>query len=161
MESIMVWIWLAITVIAIIIELATPQLISIWFAMGGVIGIAFSFIPGLPWWGEMIIFAVVSVSLLFTLRPVLKKYLKSKNLHTNIDRLIGQNIRMLSQTNFDNLGTAKVGDIVWNVKSYDGSVLYTDEIVKIVEIDGNKLIARHIDDANMQNEQNTASNAVE
>ncbi len=145
MENYMVWIWLAVTVIAAIIELATPQLISIWFSVAGVIGIAFSFIPGLPWWGEIIIFAIISVVLLFTLRPLIKKRLKSAKHDddTNLDRIIGMRVRMVSRADFDNLGTAKVGDVVWNIKSYDGSDLTDDEIVEIVSVDGNKLIAKH------------------
>ena len=47
MENIMVWIWLAVTVIAIVVEIITPELVSLWFAIGGIVGIAFSFIPGL------------------------------------------------------------------------------------------------------------------
>lgn len=89
MENIMVWIWLAVTVIAIVVEIITPELVSLWFAIGGIVGIAFSFIPGLPWWGEIIIFAVLSMILLLSLRPVLSKYLKRKSLATNVDRLIG------------------------------------------------------------------------
>ena len=107
MENIMVWIWLAVTVIAIVVEIITPELVSLWFAIGGIVGIAFSFIPGLPWWGEIIIFAVLSMILLLSLRPVLSKYLKRKSLATNVDRLIGQDIRMITQADFDNLGTAK------------------------------------------------------
>ena len=141
----MVWIWLAVTVIAALIELATPQLISIWFAAAGVVGIIFSFIPGLPWWGEIIIFAAVAIVLIFALRPFIKKRLKSSKLKTNIDRIIGQKVRILSQADFDNLGTAKLGDVVWNIKSQDETVLHTDEIVEIVSIDGNKLIAKLCD----------------
>lgn len=145
MENLMVWIWLAVTVIAVLVELATPQLVSIWFAAAGVVGIIFSFIPGLPWWGEVIIVAAVSVALLFTLRPFLKKkFMLSKiNRDTNLDRLIGLRVRMLSQADFDSLGLAKVGDVVWSIKSCDGSDLPADEIVEIVSIDGNKLIAKH------------------
>lgn len=144
MENIMVWIWLAVTVIAIVVEIITPELVSLWFAIGGIVGIAFSFIPGLPWWGEIIIFAVLSMILLLSLRPVLSKYLKRKSLATNVDRLIGQDIRMITQADFDNLGTAKIGDVVWSVKSENQSSLMADEIVRIVAVDGNKLIARHI-----------------
>lgn len=144
MENIMVWIWLAVTVIAIVVEIITPELVSLWFAIGGIVGIAFSFIPGLPWWGEIIIFAVLSMILLLLLRPVLSKYLKRKSLATNVDRLIGQDIRMITQADFDNLGTAKIGDVVWSVKSENQSSLMADEIVRIVAVDGNKLIARHI-----------------
>ncbi len=145
MENYMVWLWLAVTVIAAIIELATPQLISIWFSVAGVVGIAFSFIPNLPWWGEVIIFAIISVVLLFTLRPLIKKRLKARKPDddTNLDRIIGSKVRMISQADFDNLGTAKVGDVVWHVKSQDGSDLPTDEIVEIVSVEGNKLIAKH------------------
>ena len=146
MENLMVWIWLAVTVIAALIELATPQLISIWFAAAGVVGIIFSFIPGLPWWGEVIIFAAVAIVLIFTLRPFIKKRLKSNKLKTNIDRIVGQKVRMLSQADFDNLGTARLGDIVWSVKPEDeNTVLHVDEIVEIVSIDGNKLIVKLCD----------------
>ena len=147
MENIMVWIWLAVTVIAIVVEIITPELVSLWFAIGGIVGIAFSFIPGLPWWGEIIIFAVLSMILLLSLRPVLSQYLKRKSLATNVDRLIGQDIRMITQADFDNLGTAKIGDVVWSVKSENQSSLLADEIVRIVAVDGNKLIARHIENA--------------
>ncbi len=147
MENIMVWIWLAVTVIAIVVEIITPELVSLWFAIGGIVGIAFSFIPGLPWWGEIIIFAVLSMILLLSLRPVLSKYLKRKSLATNVDRLIGQDIRMITKADFDNLGSAKIGDVVWSVKSENQSSLLADEIVRIVAVDGNKLIARHIENA--------------
>ena len=144
MENIMVWIWIAVTVIAIVVEIITPELVSLWFAIGGLVGIVFSFIPGLPWWGEIIIFAVVSMVLLLSVRPVLKKYFHQKKLATNIDRVIGQEVRMLTQADFDNLGSAKIGDVVWSVKSENETSLLQDEIVKIVAVDGNKLIACHV-----------------
>ena len=144
MESIMVWIWLAVTVIAIVVELVTPELVSLWFAIGGIVGIVFSFIPGLPWWGEVIIFALVSMVLLLSLRPVLKKYFKQKRIATNTDRVIGKEVRMLTQADFDNLGSAKIGAIVWSVKSENETSLLENEIVQIVAVDGNKLIARHV-----------------
>ncbi|MCM1306376.1 MAG: NfeD family protein [Bacteroides sp.] len=146
MESIMVWIWLAVTIIAIVVELITPELVSIWFAVGGIIGIIFSFIPGLPWWGEVIIFAIVSMALLFAVRPVVKKYFGNKRVATNTDRIIGKEVRMLSRADFDNLGSAKIGDVVWSVKSENETPLLADEIVQIVAVDGNKLIARHVAD---------------
>lgn len=143
MENIMVWIWLAVTIIAIVVEIITPEMVSLWFAIGGIVSIAFSFIPGLPWWGEIIIFAVISMVLLLALRPIVTKYFKRKNVATNADRIIGQEIRMITQADFDTLGSAKIGDVVWSVKSADGSVLTADEVVKVVELDGNKLIACH------------------
>ena len=139
---IIVCVWAAITIAAIIIEVVTPQLVSLWFAIAGAVCIGLSFIPGLPIWATVIIFAVLSVILLFALRPTLTKLMKKdKDLKTNVDSLIGKKVRMMSQADFDNLGQGKVGDVVWSIKSRDGETLNEGEIVEIVEVDGNKLIA--------------------
>lgn len=50
---------------------------------------------------------------------------------------------MLSTADFDKLGSAKINDVVWNIKSADDSVLNEGDIVEIVEISGNKLIAKN------------------
>lgn len=148
MESIMVWIWLAVAVASLIIEFVTPELVSIWFGISAAVCIAFSFIPGLPWWGEIIIFACLAILLLVLLRPVVKRLLrKDKDVRTNLDRIIGSQLRMITQADFDHLGTAKVNDVVWNIKSRDGDVLEVDKVVRVVDIDGNKLIAVRVDDA--------------
>ncbi|MBO4555054.1 MAG: NfeD family protein [Clostridia bacterium] len=139
---IIVSVWAAITVAATLIEVFTPQLVSIWFAIAGAVCVGLSFIPGLPVWGTVIIFAVLSVILLFALRPTLSKLMKkNKDLKTNVDSLIGKKVRMTAQADFDNLGQARVGDVVWSVKSQNGEILKEGEIVEIIDVDGNKLIA--------------------
>ena len=139
---IMVSVWTAITIAAVLIEIFTPQLVSIWFAIAGAVCIGLAFIPGLPPWANVIIFAVLSVILLFALRPTLTKLMKkNKDLKTNVDSLIGKRVRMTAQADFDNLGQARVGDVVWSVKPQDDETLKVGEIVEIVEVDGNKLIA--------------------
>lgn len=139
---VMVAVWTAITVAAVLVEVFTPQLVSIWFAIAGAVCIGLAFVPGIPFWANIIIFAVLSVILLFTLRPTLTKLMKkNKDLKTNVDSLVGLNVRMIKESNFDELGQARVGDVVWSVKSRDGETLKEGEIVEIVEVDGNKLIA--------------------
>lgn len=61
-EWIMVLIWIAISVGAVLVELATPTaLISIWFAVGGVIG-ALTALINLPLWVQIVCFVVVSLA---------------------------------------------------------------------------------------------------
>ena len=143
MENFMVWIWLSVVIISLIIELSTTQLVSIWFTLSGAISLGLSFIPSFPWWAQVLVFAVLSVISFFTLRPVLMKWVnkKGRETDTNLDLIKGMYVRMLTQADFDNLGTAKIGDVVWNVKSKDAQILDEGEIVKIVAIEGNKLIA--------------------
>ncbi len=139
---VMVAVWTAITVAAVLIEVFTPQLVSIWFAIAGAVCIGLAFVPGLPFWANIIIFAVLSIILLFTLRPTLTKLLKkNKDLKTNVDSLVGLKVRMIKSATFDELGQAKIGDVVWSVKAMDDTELKEGDIVEVVEVDGNKLIA--------------------
>ena len=137
----MVWVWLAIFAAAMVFELSTPQFVSLWYALGALLCLGLSFIPDLPWWGQIIIFAGVSTILLLALRPICNKYFVRRKVATNADSLIGREVRMIKEANFDTLGQAKVGDVVWSVKAKDDSVLSEGEIVTIVDIEGNKLIA--------------------
>lgn len=140
---VMVAVWTAITVAAVVLEVVTPQLVSLWFAIAGAVCIGLTFVPGLPFWATIIIFAGLSIILLLLLRPTLTKLLKKdKDFKTNVDSLVGLKVRMTKESNFDELGQAKVGDVVWSVKSADGEVLKEGEIVEIIEVDGNKLIAK-------------------
>ena len=66
---------------------------------------------------------------------------KNKDLKTNVDSLVGLKVRMIKSATFDELGQAKVGDVVWSVKAKDDIELAEGEIVEVVEVDGNKLIA--------------------
>ncbi len=144
MENFMVWIWLAVIVISLIIELSTVQLVSIWFTLAGAISLGLSFIPGFVWWAQILVFVALSSILFFTFRPFLLKWQakhQTREMDTNLDLIIGMYVRVLKQADFDNLGEAKIGDVIWSIKSKDGATLSENEIVKIVAIEGNKLIA--------------------
>ena len=144
MENIMVWIWLAVIIMSLVVEVSTTQLVSFWFAISGAVAMGLSFIPGFPWWAQVLVFAVLSVVSFFAFRPLVVKWQlkhQGKDTDTNLDLIIGMYVRMIKSADFDNLGEAKIKDVVWSVKSKDGSVLDAGEIVKIVAIEGNKLIA--------------------
>ena len=137
------WIWLGITIFAIFAELTTAALVSVWFVGGGLVATILSLIPGIDWYWQLTAFFVVSALMMVFLRPIVKKVLdKNSEGKTNLDNIIGQKVRMLSTADFDKLGSAKINDVVWNIKSADDSVLNEGDIVEIVEISGNKLIAK-------------------
>ena len=89
-EWIMVLIWIAISVGAVLVELATPTaLISIWFAVGGVIG-ALTALINLPLWVQIVCFVVVSLVSMLIVRPIASRYLRGNTVPTNADRFIGE-----------------------------------------------------------------------
>lgn len=142
--NVMGWVWLAVFVGALVLEFVTYEFVSIWFAASALLSIGPSFIPGFPWWGQVVLFAVMAGVLLLSLRKICMRYfLKAKANRTNSDAIIGKEVRMITEASFDCLGSAKVGDVVWSIKSEDGTTLAVDEIVEVTAIEGNKLIAKH------------------
>ena len=50
------WIWLAIIVVALIIEIVTLDLVSIWFSFGAVVPFILSAIGGIPIEIQIVVF---------------------------------------------------------------------------------------------------------
>lgn len=90
MENYMVWIWLGVFLFTLIIEGVSQDLIAIWFSLGALISLAFSAIPGIPWYVEVVVFAVVSLVVMIFTRPLAKRILLNATRYTNIDEYVGK-----------------------------------------------------------------------
>ena len=140
-------IWLSLFVLMIIIEASGPALISIWFAFGALISLIVSVIPGAPWWSELIIFIVISISTLLALRPIFKRYLKRNTVRTNIDSFIGKKGYVIEDISFLRPGAIKIGDISWTaIPANEKETIKEDEIVEVVSLNGNKVIVKKVED---------------
>lgn len=73
MEQYMWIVWLVVCFISLIVEVSISGLVSIWISIAALICLGLSFINGLPWWGEIIIFIGVGFILLLLTRPLVKK----------------------------------------------------------------------------------------
>ena len=139
--------WITITVLAVVVELISVQLVSLWFIGGGLVAFVMSMFEGVGWQWQLLAFVLVSSILVIFARPALVKVLKlDKNTKSNVDELINKKVRMLSDADFDKNGTTKINDVVWTVQSVDGSLLKEGTIVEIIKISGNKLIAKPLQD---------------
>lgn len=143
MENWMWVLWLAIFAIAMIVEVSVSGLISIWISLAALITLPMSFIDGLPFWGEIIIFVSLSLILLAATRPFVKKFLKDKEaIKTNLEGLIGEKTRLIKKIEGLNFGEVKINGVTWDCKSYDGKSIEVDKIVEIIKLEGNKLIVK-------------------
>ena len=127
-------IWIAILIGGVAIEVATLNLVSIWFAVGGLAAfIALSL--GAGFLVQLIVFAIVSAIMLGLIRPL------AKGAKTNADRIIGQFATVTEQiSNASNKGQIKVSGQIWSAKSDDGKVINEGETVKIIAIQGVKAV---------------------
>ena len=144
--STMFWVWLVVIVATVIVELITMELVSVWFTIGAIVPFILSATNATNWEVQVVIFVVISTILVLALRKVTKKFLlRNSNEKTNLDAIIGKQYRMLTETDFDTIGTLKINDIVWNAVGKNQQEIKKGEIVRVLKVDGNKLIVEKVE----------------
>ena len=138
-------IWLVVFVLALLIEAIGPEIVSIWFAGGAVVSLIISFIPGVEWWVQTIVFAVVSAALLVFIRPFLAKALKRETVNSNADTMVGKKGVIVAKVKETESGEVSIDGVIWTaIATKDGSVIENDSLVKVMAVSGNKLIVTPI-----------------
>lgn len=136
-------IWLSIFVLALIIESLSPELVSMWFALGGIIALIISFIPGVAWWISIVVFVVVSATAIFTLRPILVKFMKRNEVSSNVDDLIHKKGLITKEASPTDHGEVKINGVIWTaVPEDENETINQGTSVEVIRIEGNKLIVR-------------------
>lgn len=140
----MVIIWIGICVAALILELVTPTaLISIWFAVGAAVSAIVALMHA-PLWSQIALFAIVSIVSMVIVRPIATKYLRGNTVATNADRCIGSIGIVTSGITRDTWGEVKVNGSVWHAVSVDNEQIDVNEEVKVVAIEGAKLLVKRV-----------------
>lgn len=139
----MMWVWFALAILLLVVELATVQFVSIWFSASALVtGIVVTIFNDMPIVWQIVLFVVLSVVALFATRPLVKKLTSGSkssktNLELNIDKpaVVTEKIDNIKET-----GAIKINGLVWTARSIDNSVIDVGEIVVFKEISGNKAL---------------------
>ena len=143
MSVIQPWhVWIILGVIFVIIEIFDPALFFIALGIGAIVTGLLSLIPffdgSFPL--QIITFAVLSfIAFLFT-RRIGKKVLRHTGSQTNVYALKGQTGHITKAVPRDGKGYVKVGSEEWVAVTRDASALEKGIKVKVLDIDGNKLV---------------------
>jgi membrane protein implicated in regulation of membrane protease activity len=111
---------------------------------GALIGMIFAAL-GVEIWIQVLIFIVLSVSLIVVFQRFFKGVLNAndKKKATNLDLVIGKTAVVVEK--IDNVageGCVKIDGKYWSARTDDGVVVEDGEIVEIVAVSGVKLICR-------------------
>jgi len=138
MESIY---WLLLFVVLLGIEILTLGLTTIWFAGGALAAFAAALL-NVELVFQLLLFAAVSLVLLFFTRPLAKKYLNLKTVRTNAESLEGRHARVTETIdNIQAKGSVTIDGMVWSARSgTDEEIIPAGVLVKILRISGVKLI---------------------
>lgn len=141
MEAYMWIVWLSLFILSVVIEALTTELVSFWFAGGALVSLILSFIPGVPFWIEIIVFTLVSALLLFALRPLVKKFLSKSSPKSNVEGMIHRVSTLEEDLSFLKPSKIYIGDVLWDVITERKDLfLEKGKLVEVVGVSGNKLI---------------------
>ena len=134
------WVWIALAVIFGVVEAATAQIVTIWFAVGSV-GALIANVVGAGTTIQLVVFVAVSILTLIIARPYLKKFTRTEMQRTNADRCIGETAIVTEEiNNTQGTGQVKVGGNIWTARSRNSAIIPADEKVIVEKIEGVKLI---------------------
>ncbi len=142
----MPYVWLAVIVFTAVCEIATAQLVSIWFVIGGIGGLITSLFTD-DIFVQCGVFLVVTLVTLLATRPIVKKMKHFEKTETNSDRAIGKIADVtLEINNLLGQGLVNVEGAVWSARSDDESVIEVGTKVKVLRIEGVKLIVKKLEE---------------
>lgn len=142
------WIWFGIAVALLIVELATTELVAVWFSAAAlVLGVIAAIFPTLDIVWQVLIFVVLSAALVAATRPLVKKLMKrGKNRETNLELIVNHKALVVEEINNDmEQGAVKINGLVWNARSENGETIVKDRLVVVKNIQGNKAIVQTIE----------------
>ena len=137
-----VYLWGAALLLFLIVEAITAGLTSIWFAAGALVSLIVALLHGSVPLQFAAFLLVTGVTVLCT-RSIARKYVNSRAIATNADRLLGAEGLVLEA--IDNLrakGTVKVDGKIWTARSSSGEPIGADTLILVDSIDGVKLMVR-------------------
>ena len=140
LQLIMIIVCIVIFILAIIIELSTEQLVSIWFSGGAIVGMILA-ICSVPWYIQVLSAILVSGGLIALIQYILyKKRKNQKEYRTNVDAMIEQKIIVTKTCDKDLIVDGKYRDVYWSLVSDE--LISEGERAVIIKVEGNKLIVK-------------------
>lgn len=156
MSEIMIF-WLVLLIVAIVAEVLTMGLTTIWFAGGALVAILAALLHA-PIWIQVILFFLVSLLLLFFTRPIAVKYFNRDRVKTNVESMVGRQAVVTGEIdNLQGIGQVTLNGQEWTARSTNEKIrIPVGSVVNVVSVSGVKLIVKpdeQMEKLNLQGEK--------
>lgn len=136
--------WLAVVVVAIIIEIETVQIISVWFAASALVTMILAAF-NCPLEIQLIVFVLLSAVLFILSRPIVKKLNKGKSENSTVESMIGEKVVVTKEIKVGETGEIKAKyDRYTAIAPCETTNIPVDTLCVIKEIRGNKVIVERL-----------------
>ncbi len=137
------WVWVAVTIICVVIESLTLSLTTIWFGISAFVMVFLAFTP-LPFPAQLFIFVAIAMVLLIFTRPFVKQKLNQKKIATNYERVIGQIAVVTKKITALEKGSVKINGMEWTAAIKEDIELEEGSKCIVEEIAGVTAYVRHV-----------------
>lgn len=126
---------------AIVIEVITVDLVSVWFAAGGIIALILCLL-GINQSIQIAAFIIIAIITAVVVRPIAKKYMRGNIERTNFDRVIGKHGLITKTITADTKGEVKVMSTLWLASSIDNTTINEGDYCEILAVEGAHLVVK-------------------
>ncbi|MBK7141910.1 MAG: NfeD family protein [bacterium] len=132
----MFWIWMAAAVVFLIIELFTPTLIFVSFAIAAAAAGVYAQLNPLEYYWQIGIFIIVTIVLLPLSRKAAKKLIKPSD-DSNVDAMIGKTALVTAAIDPDNGGKVRFEGEIWQAMAEEA--IEENAKVRIIAVTGTRV----------------------
>jgi len=139
-----IWHILIITsIIFLIIEIFLPSFLAGSISVGLLFSAFSNYFEFSTEW-QIVFFGLGMILVFFTIRPILLKWDKSKNIDTNKNALIGKSGLVEEEIKQFGVGRVKIDGDFWQAKSLDKSSIQKGDFVEVVNVESIILIVKSL-----------------
>lgn len=132
------FLWIAIAIVALVIDALTSSFFFIWFTIGGIVAIV-QVLVGVSFSTQVITFIAVSLACVAVGYPIVKRTIKKTVPFTPTMEQSYLGRTFVAKKKIIDKESIKFDGIYWTVRNDGGPIEIGDE-VGIIGIDGNKLV---------------------
>ena len=132
-------VWLAALIALLVIEGATANLVTIWFAAGAAAALVLSlFFNNML--VQLLVFTLVSLAALVLTKPLVHKLRNQRMTPTNADRNLGRTATVLEAIGPDAPGRVRLDGVDWRACVRSGETLHPGDRCRVIDIQSTVLI---------------------
>jgi membrane protein implicated in regulation of membrane protease activity len=136
--------WLIVVAVMLVLEIFSMGLTTIWFSIGAVAA-AIASACSAPLWIQILLFSVVSIAVMLSVRPYAIKVLNKNRTKTNVEELAGQQgVVIETIDNQNETGRVQLRGMEWMARSTEDEVIAAGEQVSVENVSGVKLMVKKL-----------------
>ena len=131
-------IWCAVALLFFIVEALTPGFLLACFGIGAMAGAAGAEL-GFRLAGQLACFAVTGLCLMFSLRPIVLRFLSKENLRSVSEALIGRELLLKEPLGAEG-GRMDIDGLSWLLRPSSDEAIPAGAVIRVVSVGGSSLV---------------------